>query len=103
MTAIAPADSPSYLRHLARRFAGSADPAHRATAERLHAIAGELDELIAMSNPGGAAAERSPPGPPSALSRGADTVIARLRRAQHAPAPTPEQLAELRALRGAKP
>jgi len=105
VTAIAPASSPAYLRHLAARFAKSTDPGHRATAERLHAIAGELDELLAMSE--GAPLERPRPEP-NERTRGTDAVIARLRRAQQAPPPTPEQLAELRAAsnaiaKGAKP
>jgi aminoglycoside phosphotransferase (APT) family kinase protein len=103
VTQIAPASSPAYLRHLAARFATSTNPAHRATAERLHAIAGELDELLAMSE--GATPPRPVPTSSTGSGRvaGADAVIARYRAAQSAPPPTPEQLAELRAARGAKP
>jgi len=102
MTPVAPAASPAYLRHLAARFATSSTPGHRATAERLHAIAGELDELLAMSQ--GATPATRPPASPTGGSAidhdriaSTDARIAEIRKAAHK-APTPEEMAEIRAL-----
>jgi hypothetical protein len=97
MSAIAPASSSAYLRHLAAKFESSTTPTHRATADRLHAIAVELDELLAMSEGAPVPAERGTSG--RSLTKGTDETIKRLRAAQAAPAPTPEQLEELRAER----
>lgn len=83
--------SPAYLRELATTYERSSKPAARGAAQRLREIAGELDELLAMSQ--GA----PPPPPPTRLVEGTDIALQRLRRAQQAPAPTAAELAELRA------
>jgi hypothetical protein len=80
--------SPAYLRHLATTYAASSKPNARAAAERLREIAGELEALLAGTP------DTTPP--PSDLTRGTDTALARLRAAAATPAPTREELAELR-------
>ena len=85
---------PAFLRELATHYSRSPKPAAREAAGRLRAIALELEELQVMSE----GVTRATP-PVRDLTPGTETALARLREAAKAPPPTPEQMAELRALR----